>query len=149
MPPNAKQTFPYWKGLILCGLMLACTTPMHERFLQEINVGDPASKLLEKFGKPYSFTPYGDMALAQYLKDGAICGAVIKNGIVSERTCDTTYYNSPWQQFGAALQGAGQGLVHAQDNSYSCTDNGGGYYICWYQGRAYNCTVFGSQMECR
>lgn len=50
---------------------------------------------------------------------------------------------------GTILQGAGQGLMHAQDNTYNCTNFGNGTYTCDNQGHTYNCTTFGNTVQCK
>lgn len=62
---------------------------------------------------------------------------------------EKAHKSSPLRVIGTILQGAGQGLMHAQDNTVNCTNLGSGMYSCTNQGRTYSCTSYGNSVRCQ
>ncbi len=67
----------------------------------------------------------------------------------SDRDVSQTPSMGPLQFLGGVLQGAGQGLMHAHDNTVTCTNFGNGTYSCSNQGRTYQCNTFGNMVQCQ
>ena len=130
---------------------IGCAT-LPEKVEENIHIGDGYSQIKDAIDIQYVLEQTGEHSANMiYSSNADICTILLENGYVVGTECRENPSKKTLhigKALGILLQGAGQGLMHAQDNSYSCTDWGNGYYTCSNQGRSYNCSTLGNTIQC-